>query len=265
MSGFSRLSAESMRTISGQWLRGGPARAVLERHPKGAALLPDIEEAHRALCDAMGGDDAAPLEAQLARLREEGAALDARHDRKYRGSWMLLAALIELADDDETVAALAALRDTVHPKGLTLVNAAWSAEAGNAETVRGELDKGLRARLRAIASTEGRTLDDEVQAWLKAGESLGPLTAQKASLEVQIARPAAVSAGAALNAARHGWIKTARALSSNLDLVKGLTAEERAAVLGLLQQSAAAAERGAARRASDDAQPPTPPTGPVTG
>lgn len=265
MSNFTRLAAESMRTISGQWLHHGPTRLILEKYAKSAALLPDIEEVHGGLCDAMGGDDEAPLEAQLARLREDGGVLDARHDRKYRGTWKLFEALIELADKDETTAALTALRNKVLPKGLPLVNATWGAESGNAETVRGDLDKGVRAQLKAIASTEGRTLDDEVQAWVKAGEALGPIAAQKAAVEVQLANPVEVSSGAALNAARNAWIKTARALETNLDLVKGLTAEERAAVLGLLVQSAASAERGAARRVSDPQQPAKPPSGPVTG
>jgi hypothetical protein len=52
-----------MRTISTYWLEDKQARALLEKHPKTAALLPDIEEAHQELLSRLGGGDTATLEA----------------------------------------------------------------------------------------------------------------------------------------------------------------------------------------------------------
>ncbi len=267
MSNYTFLTAEAMRTISGQWLHDKATLATLLKHPKTAALMPDVTESHQAICDALGGEDDTPLEAQLQRLREQGNALDERHDRKYRGAWMLCEAFIELADKPETAERLLALRDRLHGNGLTQVNAPWAAEAGNAESVRALLDKKTRAELAKIPSIEGRTLDDEVTAWVKAGEALGPVAAQKAAVEHQLENAADVSSGSALRTARLDWIKIARALETNLDLIKNLAPEERSAVLGLLHRSAASAERqSAARRRSADApaQPTTPAKGTAT-
>ena len=116
-----------MRTISSHWLKDPEARALLEKHAKTSALLPDIQEAHEALVSSLGGDDTATLEAQIAKLREQGATIDSRHDRKYRGTWKLFDALIELSDSQETADALIALRNRLQPAGLIQVNASWAA------------------------------------------------------------------------------------------------------------------------------------------
>ncbi len=120
--------------------------------------------------------------------------------------------------------------------------------SGSAATLREELDKPSRAELKRIPSIEGRTLDDEVQAWVKAGEQLGPIAAKKAALEHQLANPEEVTESPALHDARMRWIKIARALESNLDLVKGLSNEDRGKVVGVLQTAAANAERRSAAR-----------------
>ena len=256
MSNYTRLSATGMRTISAQWLRDPDVHAILAAHAKTAALLPDVAEAHEALCAALG-EDTSPLEQQIQALSKEGAVLDEQHDRKYRGSWKLIDALVELTEDPETAKSLIALRDKLQPGGLLQVNASWIDEAGNAATVRQSLDKPTRAELKRIPSIEGRTLDDEMQAWLKAGEQLGPVAAKKAALEHQLANPE--EDAESLRPVRLGWIKIARALESNLDLVKKISNEDRAKVLGLLHQSAANAERrGTSRRKPEPAPAPTP-------
>lgn len=251
MSSYVRLSAESMRTISGLWLHDAKTRAVLAKFPKTAALVPDIEEAHRALCAALGGEDGSPLEAQLTALRAQAGSLDERHDRKYRGTYKLLDALIELADDPTTAEAILALRDRLLPHGVAHVKATWATEAGHAATVHAALDKATRAELKRFATVEGRTLDDEVQAWVKAGVELGSVAAQKASVEHQIANTAVASKAATLHDARKGWIKTVRALATNFDLSKDVSTEDRALVFGLLDQAANAAERRSARHRTD--------------
>lgn len=202
-----------------------------------------MQECHAAICDALGGDDTNSQETQLAKLREEGGVIDQRHDRKYRGTFKLFDALIELTDKPETAASLLALRARLQPLGLPQVNTSWIDESGNAATARGALDKDARAMLKAITTVDGHTADDEVMAWIKAGESLGPVAAEKAALEHKIANPDTATEPAALHAARLGWIKIARALESNLDLVKNRTTDDRATVLGLLYQAVASAER----------------------
>ena len=252
MSNYTRLSATSMRTISGQWLGDTPAHAILKRHPKTAALLPDVAESHAALCAALGGDDTRAVEAQIARLREDGTALDDRHDRKYRGTFNLFEALIELCDAPDTTAALISLHGRLHPAGLAQINVSWQGEAGHAATVRTALTKGDRALLKTIATVDGRTALDEVHAWIEAGDDLGPVAARKATLEYQLAHPETTTESAALHNARLAWIRSARALESNLEIVKNLPAEERSEVLGLLVQAAASAgRRGAARSKAD--------------
>jgi len=262
MSNYTRLSASGMRTISAHWLRDEEVHAFLSAHPKTAALLPDVTEAHDALCVALGGEDNSPIDEQIQALGKEGAVLDERHDRKYRGTWKLIDALVELTDKPETAESLLAVRDKLQPGGLPQVNASWIDEAGNAATVRQDLDKATRAELKRIPSIEGRTLDDEVQAWVKAGEALGPVAAKKAALEHQLANPEDGADSQALRAARLQWIRIARALESNLDLVKKISSEDRGKVLGLLHQAAANAERRSAARRKPEPAPapaPTPP------
>ena len=267
MSNYTRLSAEAMRTISGLWLHHAPTRAVLEQYAKSAAMLPDIEEAHGGICDALGGEDDRALEEQLQRLREQGGVLDERHDRKYRGTWYFFEALIELADKPETAQSLTALRDRIHPNKLPQVNATWAAESGNAATVHAEIDKDTRTQLTALHTVEGRNLLDEVMAWIKAGEALGPIAAEKATIEHRMEHPEEASQAGAIHAARLAWIKVVRALESNLDLVKGLTPKERSTVLGLLHTTAASADRYNASKRGGGAEPtpPTPPPGPANG
>lgn len=71
------------------------------------------------------GEDTSPLEQQIQALSKEGAVLDEQHDRKYRGSWKLIDALVELTEDPETAKSLIALRDKLQPGGLLQVNASW--------------------------------------------------------------------------------------------------------------------------------------------
>ena len=264
MSNYTVLVAEAMRTISGQWLHNPETHAILLKYPKTAALVPDITDAHAAICDALGGEDDTPLEKQLERLREQGAPFDERHDRKYRGSLMLFEAFIELADKPETVERLTALRDQLHKNGGVQVNAEWAAEADNAETVRAKLDKPTLAELAKIPSIEGRSLADEELAWMKAGAALAPIAAKKAAVEHQIKNSNDPSHAGVVRAARHEWIKVARVLEANLGLIKTLPDDERSAVLGLLHKTADAAERrSTARRAPEAAteQPATPAKG----
>ena len=264
MAAFNRLSGATMRTISSQWIDDTDTRKVLEAHAKTRALVPDIEEAHQAILAALESSGTATLDAQVAQLRAEGDALDLRHDRKYRGTYKLLDALAELADEPDTATALLALRDRLHPKGLAQVNTTWADEAGNAATVRAGIDKATRTQLKAIGSNKGRTIDDEVQAWLQAADRLGPLGAQKAAAEHQVQHAKSAPETPAMNAARNAWIKVARALESSLDLVKGLPSAHRSAVLGLLYDSAAKAERRSAGQRKGAPDEPTPPTTPST-
>lgn len=248
-----------MRTISSQWIDDADTHRILSSFPKTKALLPDIEEAHRGIAAVLEADGGAALDQQIAELRTEGGAIDLRHDRKYRGSYKLLDALAELADEPATATALLALRDQLHPNGLSQVNTPWAEEAGNAATVRRSLSRETRASLKAVSSTEGRSLDDEVQAWLKAADNLAALAARKAAAEHRAQNLHADRETPAMNTARNQWVKVARALESSLDLVKDVTPAQRGAVLGLLYDSAARAERRSAAQRKGDDEPTDPP------
>lgn len=264
MVALNRLSGPTMRTISAQWIEDAETYKILSSFAKTRALLPDIEEVHQGVLRALEADGGDALAEQIATLRSEGDAYDLRHDRKYRGTYKLLDALAELADEPATATALLALRDQLHPNGLSQVNTTWADEAGNAATVRAGLDKAVRSGLKAVSSTEGRTLDDEVQAWLKAADKLGPVAAKKAAAEHQAQNNQADANTPVMNAARNQWIKVARALESTLDLVKDASPAQRSAVLGLLYDSAAKAERRSAERRKGDDEEPAPPKNPPT-
>ena len=242
-----------MIAISAAWLDAGRDRPKLEKLPLLSSLLPTLDSAHKALLTLRQPvADASP---ELRRRIEEQ---DRIHDAKARGSHGLLTALAELAGTEAESDELLALRDRLLPRGLSTVRLGYREEAGNAEAVRQYLAGSSkdRATLRKIKTLSGRTLEDEIDAYLSAGLALGRLEDERASLD------RSGSAPGELQRARNAWIRAVRAVDANLDLDASADDALRAQLLGPLHDAEARADR---RRSAgpDDPQPPAP--GPAPG
>lgn len=259
------LSAE-MLAVSEQWVAVKGVRALFERQALIAAMLPMIESAHQGILDAQRVGEPGAEEKELAELTVKGAETDLLHDRKGRGVWKVLDGLADLADSTEESAAFIALRDRVLPEGLSMLQATWAAESGNAQRVERELeDEAFAKTLAGVALPlkKRATLLDAVKVHASAGRRLGVIEARRGALEEQ-AKAAKASEGAASSSAlvkaRNQWIRVANAVLSNIELIPDLDAEARSSIVGhYLRVEQTADRRALARRPTEDPPPgPTP-------
>lgn len=261
------LLSSEMITVSERWVNAKADRSLLGSIPMLAAMLPMIDVAHGALIDAQKAAAPEASEKELAELSTRGADTDHLHDRKGRGVWKVLDGLADLADSPADAAACTALRDRFMPDGLSILQASWAAEAGNAERVESELHDPAFAHELAAVPLPGKksTLLDAVKAHVTAGRRLGVIEARRGELEqaAQAAKPAdgAVASNPAVKA-RNQWIRVSNAVVANLDLVPDLDPAARSRILGhYLRVEQAADRRASAKRTAPEADPT--PAGPV--
>jgi len=236
-----RLTAQEMVQLSTPWVTASdPARAVLERVPLLAALIPQITAAHSALfaIQVEPGDPKAKI------LSDAAATLDATHDGLVRGIHGTLTVLAQVSSASEE---LLRLRDLLLPEGLTHTQLTYRGEAGHAALVASRLDDALRARLKSIVLHD-KNLLELVETWLATATQLGALEEQRARLSA----PAATTA-AQVSAARMTWVRVANALVANSELV-GLDNDSDRKLFAALR----AAERTADTRRKPSAEPPPP-------
>jgi hypothetical protein len=236
-----KLLVEEMNQISGSWVEAGnPARAAIEKVPVLAALLPQLEAAHKAIFALRAPAD----DTQLRELSDREAALDADHDERVRG---IYGALTGLAPVSGAGAELLRLRDILLPEGLSHTQKSYRAEAGHAAMIEARLDADLQARLKAVILHD-KNLLDLTQGWLAVAGQLGDLEDERARLV-----PTA-STAADINAARLGWIRIVNALVANAELAGLDSATDH-----LLFSALRAAEHGAEGRGKGKPAPgPTP-------
>ncbi|MCG8421973.1 MAG: hypothetical protein MJE77_28965 [Proteobacteria bacterium] len=143
---FRNLTAETMATISERWLDPERDRDVLAKLSIVAPLLPLIEERHQALIH--GQHIVAAMKAEIGTVRTRQQTLDAKHDRKIRGTHYMLTGLAELADDADQAAAFLDLRDRLLPEGRSATGRSYVVDqAGDALRLPGRLDKDDRKQL----------------------------------------------------------------------------------------------------------------------
>jgi hypothetical protein len=254
------LATETMVSLSSAWVDAKRERPLLEAHPLTAGLLPAIEGAHKGVVEALKPAVPQPVDTELTKLQAQALATDQQHDHKVRGVWYFHTAMSELTEEPNVAAWWLDLRDRLLPNGLATTSMAYAAEAGNAEAVKQRLDPQTRAALKKWKTLEGRTLDDEVAAWLKSGIALGPLDARRLALiakrDGELATTTPVGGA---NRARNVWINTANALVTNVALVDALTDAERSRILGPMEAAEAKADRrGARKQAEPSPEPQTP-------
>jgi len=242
------LTTPTMVVISSAWLDPHAERPILEALPQASALLPSIDKAHKGLLHSQSTGTTANVE--LAALQQRAAGIDAIHDKKARGSYGLLTALAEIADDPVMAEKLLALRDILYPDGLELVRWSYTDEAGDAKLVDKRLTAEHKALLKEIPVLGG-TLFDVHMARVKAGKDLGEIEKERLALEHQA--PDAPTPADAVRA-RNVWIRTTNALISMLELEENLSDGDRERLLAPLRR----AEQKAARRGSASAKESAP-------
>lgn len=201
-----RLTAQEMIQVSTPWVTvDDPARLVLNKVSALAALVPQLEAAHRAIFSLQleAGDPKAK------KLSVNEAELDATHDALVRGIYVSLSTIAEFSPSGEE---LLRLRDLLLPDGLEHARKTYRGEAGHAALIGSRLDDALRARLGRVALHD-KSLLDLVDAWLEAASKLGALEEERARLD----DPSTKTAGQ-INAARIGWVRVVNALVTIAEL-----------------------------------------------
>ncbi len=260
------LTDNEMLELSSAWIDPNRRRPALEAQPLLAAMLPSIEAAHAGLLagDGPTGDDA--REKERAALYEQGVTLDQRHDRKGRGAFTLLTALVDLSDDPAEAESLLALRHALFPDdNLAVLSASWKGEAGNARRVREKVlgDKALTALLKAIPLMGRHTLLDGVKDFVGAAEKLGAVEDRRVALE----EPATPDARSGRVKARNRWIAVSNSLVHLVDDLLELEPTARRALLGATTDAEGKADaRALGRRPAEVvAEPVKPVSGPGQG
>ncbi|MEO1269363.1 MAG: hypothetical protein AAFX99_14830 [Myxococcota bacterium] len=221
--GYRDLDTEVMVEITAAWLDPGGNRPVLERCPQTAGVLANIEAAHARLCTIQSAES--DLKKQLGTLINRMARLDHQHDRKYRGSFLLLTAFAELTDRPEEIETLLGLRDLLFPAGLMGVNKSYQAEAGAAEVLEERLTEQTRASLKALTFLESNLLD-QVLVVIDSARALGETLEERRQTEKALAEDHQQISPGDVMRARNTWVRTIRQVETLLDLTETLTAEE---------------------------------------
>ena len=253
------LTTEEMVGLSGSWISDKTTNKLLSVHRRTAGLAEDLESAHADLVRAQGTSVA--KNADLAKLLDDEAVVDGRHDRKARGVNLALSALAELADGAELRAAIVDARSLLFPEGMAFINQNYAAEAGVAEVTRHRLaeHKDVQTLLTTLPSLENRTLADEVAGWLDAGDQLRQLEVQRRQITNQGDSPQSVDR-TAVTRARNRWIRVLSALTNQIDLDDEPDEQLKKAILNPLNEALDRAENRAKKSAAKPS--PTSPTEP---
>ena len=252
------LSSESMIHITETLLDPRPKgpRSILAGLPIVAVLIPTLEAAHADLLSRQVAGPPGDIAARITAIQTKQTALDARHDRKMRGSIRLLEALADLADTPDDARRYLELRDVLCPEGLKGIIKSYVDEAGAATLLHGRLDEGAKKQLGKIAIPGGKLLD-AVNDWTASAEQLGALENDKTALLKQADAPQGRRPQDAIDA-RNRWIRVMAALETAL-AISGADEETVAKLLSPLQdaEAKAARKKSAAGRgtAAPDATP----------
>ena len=205
------LSIEEMLELTATWVDTSHGdRRVLARMSSVGGLLPLVDEAHRELDAAKDEPNAPPPRDLTAKLM----AKDLHHDSYVRVTAYALDAHIHLAiakGHDRTASELEHLRKKLLPDGLSLVDYSYREESTQARQLEARLTAEDRAVLAHIPISDANLLD-AVNAWIRAGKSLGKLQEEH---EAELARPK----GNRLQDARNRWVRAVKTVRMVLDLM----------------------------------------------
>lgn len=245
------IRPETMIMISNQWLT--ELRSLLESLSLTAPLMPLIERIQADLMTKQSLRTA--LDAQIAILQERMTLLDLLHDRKMRGTYLILSGLAEAADDPADAAALLTLRDHLFPDGLLAVNRSYVDQAGDAHRLPARLGPAHQQMLSTLTTPDG-TLDQYVEQWRTAALGLAQLEGERATLLEQRARGEGGTTPEQAHEATLQWMRVAQAVEDNLLLDPAATEDVRTRILAPLQRAELQARRRRNRAGAPDAGQP---------
>lgn len=231
------LSTQAMIAYGRALLDPGQLRPLLEAHPTTSAMIDKVAAVMAVLDDVSASLQIPELEA-VATIRAELQRVDAQHDRKARGTFLVLSGLAELEDDDAVSDEYLKLRKLLFPRDLGFVNLSYHEEAGNAEGVQEVLakDPSLAPLLTEIQLPHGRSAWTGVQEWIEAGKLLGKLELERVGLEQRASERTGMPSPSDVAAARSSWVRVIRALLGNVEL-EDFTSLDRARLLAPLEQA----------------------------
>jgi hypothetical protein len=246
------IRPETMIMISNQWLT--ELRSLLEALPLTAPLVPLIERIHAELLAKQSLRSA--LDAQLAVLQDRMTLLDLLHDRKMRGTYLILSGLAEAANDPAQAAVILTLRDHLFPEGLLAINRSYVEQAGDAHRLPARLDPAQQEMLSTLATPDG-TLAQYVAQWRTAALELAQLDDERATLLEQRTRGEGATTPEQAREATLQWMRVAQTVENSLLLDPTATDDVRARILAPLQRAELQARRRRNRAGTPDAEQPT--------
>jgi hypothetical protein len=271
------LELSEMVGLSATWV--GAQRTLLQSIPQTAAWLPQLDEVHARVVKAQPVSFT-EQQAEIAKIVEQQAALDHRHDDLIRVTSLGLEleevfCRASVPPRLDRAALCQRARSVLLPRGLHIVNALYVAEAGNAAQIRELLasEAWLRDLLASIPISDGGSLRTVVETWCSLGEQLGLLEEKKTAIQARITSTYQTPRAEIL-AARNAWLALVNMILGILPLVEGHQDAIEALRAPVLRTAEIASKRHASRGGKENeentpvVQPgtpttPTQPGGPV--
>lgn len=223
----------------------GAARHALEANEITRAFVPRIRQAYD---DLLIAQPAAGLD--RAKLMNEQAQIDARHDDLVRGIDSRIGAQLYFETDTATLDAYSELRSILLPDGLRLINASYADEAGAAPLRAARVQKHHISLMRSIRCTADLALFDYYEELQRIAARLGELEKRRDALGE------AGSVALKHIAARNQWIRVIHTLTGML-AIEGV---DESTILGPIRRAEAKAESS---RTAPAEQPVRPEPGPL--
>lgn len=244
------MTLAAMSAVSADLLTNAWKRALLERDPLTAAMIPRLEASYREILVLTA--DEGEVKAQIQAIGRDLAGRDGFNNRSGRAIYRALDTAEDLAASPDEAAAYGEVRDLLFPKGLSVNTLSYLEKAGNAIRVEGRTTAEVRAVLRTIRFGD-QDLEQVFDAWLANARRMGELVARRAELSGQ--SDATRVSASDMRHARLRWMRLIRALIQNLELTE-ITATERRRLLAILREaeSQAARPRPAKKRAPDEVE-----------
>lgn len=223
-----------------------PARRVLSGVDGGAALLTQIQRAYDGLIAAQP-----PPNTALAKLVQELALHDARHDACVRGLLGRLESEIVFAEDDESRGALEAVRDALFPSRASVVQVSYVDEAGEGKLREARITPAMRRLLGKLKLLDGRTGETIYGLLQSSARALGEGEAKRAELG------GAGDVVTKTHLARLQWMRVINSVSAFL-AAEGIDERE---VLGAIRDAEVKAGRARERDTDPGVTPAPAPSG----
>lgn len=203
------LNAAAMIEVTDQWLQQD--RGLIESQPALLYPLELIEEAHHTLLTTQ--KRIGTVEKHIMELTRNLTAEDAYHDRKLRGTFMMLSGAAEIEDDPDERERLLNARDTLFPLGLAATQRTYREQAGNGKIAREQFKPDVQASCDQL-QINGRPLSGVVYNWLDSSQRIGDMNALRNRISGD--GDDGVAAGE-LHQARLIWIKAVNAMLAMLE------------------------------------------------